>query len=212
MREHPSGCLRQPDGPPVARGTYELDGGAVVQRGAHINGRGWGCFEEGEADDGAGQQGDGVEEQAQRVIFGVVFDGVVVVVFFSLPITSGPINPPPKFPRELITAMPAAAAVPRRNAGGMAQNGPSEPKAPAAASDSPMIAISGVDDCDAISMPMELVRQLSITCSGRSPRWSELRPIRTIPMTALMNGIAESKPMRTSSFDCVTSLMIVGVQ
>jgi hypothetical protein len=39
------------------------------------------------------------------------------------PITAGPKNPP-IFPIELISAMPAAAAVPCRNLVGMAQNGP----------------------------------------------------------------------------------------
>jgi hypothetical protein len=46
---------------------------------------------------------------------------VLCVLPRSVPITVGPTKPP-RLPIELISAMPAAAAVPPRKIGGMAQN------------------------------------------------------------------------------------------
>ena len=45
----------------------------------------------------------------------------------------GPMKPPMKLPMELMRAMPAAAAVPRRKRLGRAQNGPRVPQIPTAA-------------------------------------------------------------------------------
>src|SRR6185312_8543799 len=50
----------------------------------------------------------------------------VPVASFMSPIHHGPKNPP-RLPIELIQAKPAASAVPLRNIGGMAKNGPFEP-------------------------------------------------------------------------------------
>src|SRR5579862_2558672 len=47
----------------------------------------------------------------------------VPVAFRMMPITQGPANPP-RFPTELISAMPTAAAVPLRILVGIAQKGP----------------------------------------------------------------------------------------
>src|SRR5581483_11672630 len=59
-----------------------------------------------------------------------------------MPIRYGPQNPP-SAPAELIIAIPPAAAVPRSIVVGSAQNGPRQPQAPAAASESEAVASNG---------------------------------------------------------------------
>jgi hypothetical protein len=59
-----------------------------------------------------------------------------------IPASIGP-TCPPRFAMELIRAIPPAAAVPERNAGGIAQNGPCAPFTPAQATDSAVRARRG---------------------------------------------------------------------
>ena len=88
-------------------------------------------------------------------------------------------------PIELTTAMPPAAAVPRKNAVGMAQNGPRAPQMPKAAIDSIASDIAAVCGASTVSTnPAAPIRHGTATCQRRSALASEREPITTNPIVA----------------------------
>src|SRR3954468_12838707 len=87
---------------------------------------------------------------------------------------------PPRLPSELIHAMAPAAAVPVRNIGGIAQNGPLEPQNPIAATDMPTSAHQVPIVMPAMTSPIVEPVQAANKCHRRSFMRSERRPHPTM--------------------------------
>src|SRR5437899_1641594 len=100
----------------------------------------------------------------------------------SAPTEYGPANPP-RFPTELIRAMPPAAAVPLRNDVGSAQNGPNihqMPKAVRHAATS--VHAHECRNTEMIARPMAAAKAGTAACHRRSFVWSEWWPQMTMLM------------------------------
>src|ERR1700723_2056956 len=112
----------------------------------------------------------------------------------SQPVRNGPRNPP-RLPRELITAMPAAALAPERYELGMAHSG-------ALAALTPMLMtvsakMKATADCatPAHTKPRLAATQGKITCHLRSTVRSEWRAQATMAAMATKDGAELSRPM-----------------
>src|SRR6188474_3926091 len=92
--------------------------------------------------------------------------------------------------------MPPAAAVPRSNAVGIAQNGPSVPQIPNAAIERVVNAIAGVAGASTVSTkPVAPIRHGTATCQRRSRVRSDRDPTTTNPIVAETYGIAVNRTM-----------------
>ena len=119
---------------------------------------------------------------------------------------------PDRLPTELIHAMPAAAAVPERMAGGSDQKHTIPERAPAVATVSVAISAQPPIWGRALSAnAAPLIRHGAATCHRRSPVRSECPPTTTIAMAAVTHGITEMKPISNVSV-VIRSLMICGSQ
>ena len=99
--------------------------------------------------------------------------------------------------------MPAAAAVPPRKIGGMAQNTLSSERCPSWHSVKLNTSIHTLSwNATASSRPDAATSAQTATCHFRSPVRSEWRPTRTMPARATTNGSAVSQPIdRPLSFE-----------
>src|SRR5437016_5313763 len=94
----------------------------------------------------------------------------------SAPTEYGPANPP-RFPTELIRAMPPAAAVPLRKDVGSAQNGPSIHQIPNAVRDAAIsVHTHEWKNTDMTVKPMAAAKAGMAACHRRSLVWSEWWP------------------------------------
>src|SRR5262249_21353681 len=98
----------------------------------------------------------------------------------TTPLRQGPPHPP-RFPLGLTNPIPAAAPVPVSIRDDIAQNGPRVPQMPTAATASAASSPGGALKNAAAARPSVPTIADAATCLGRSPRWSELLPIITIP-------------------------------
>src|SRR5208282_2286289 len=101
----------------------------------------------------------------------------------TVPTTYGPAKPP-RFPIELTSAIAPAAAVPLRNSGGIAQNGPKVPQIPAAAIESAPSDRTGDRVVAASIRPTAPTAAQNARCHRRSPLRSDARPTNTIAIAA----------------------------
>src|SRR4029077_18748554 len=115
------------------------------------------------------------------------------VASFITPTYQGP-KKPPRLPIELIHAMAAAAAVPVRNIGGIAQNGPLEPENPTAAIDIPTSAHHVPIVMPAMTSPAVETMQANSRFQRRSFMRSETKPQTTRPMPPQMYGTMVNQP------------------
>jgi arabinofuranosyltransferase len=115
------------------------------------------------------------------------------VAVFTRPTSDGPTKPP-RFPIELISAMPPAAADPVRNAVGSVQNGPSAPQMPAAAMQNETSDSRGTVLYPLSSRPAAPASAGNVTCHRRSPVLSECAPTYTMTNAAATYGIADRIP------------------
>src|SRR5450755_3130055 len=110
------------------------------------------------------------------------------------PMTNGPTKPE-ILAIELIYATPAAAAVPLRNAVGMAQNTGNTENEPNAATDSPTIRIYGLGVNATATMPIAVIMKQMQVWLRRSIRRSERLPYQIIPHAPMANGMADTRPV-----------------
>ncbi len=122
---------------------------------------------------------------------------------------AGPTKPP-RLPIELIVAMPAAAAGPDRNMGGMVHSGGLHEVMPMFTTVSAATTVNTVASFAASTRPAAASRQASTTCQVRSPVLSECHDHSTVTITATVGGIELRKP--TVIDDRPSCLMIVGAQ
>src|SRR5579864_9378466 len=99
------------------------------------------------------------------------------------PMMYGPKNPP-RFPTELMNAIPAAAAVADRSEVGIAQNGPIIEKTPTTATLTNATAVAREVVPPASPIAMAPARAGTAACQRRSPERSELNPTNTIVIAA----------------------------
>src|ERR1700757_114499 len=99
------------------------------------------------------------------------------------PMMYGPKNPP-RFPTELMNAIPAAAVVADRSVVGIAQNGPIIEKTPTTATLTNATAIARDAVPPASPMAIAPARAGTAVCQRRSPERSELNPTNTIVIAA----------------------------
>ncbi len=118
---------------------------------------------------------------------------------------AGPANPP-KFPIELIVAMPAAAADPDKNMVGMLHSGGLAQLIPTFTMVS--AAINPMTLCvpAAIARPTAAVKHARATCHVRSLVRSECRDYKTMAMTETIGGIAFKSP---TVIDVTPSCLII---
>src|SRR5437763_12035949 len=109
----------------------------------------------------------------------------------------GPANPP-RLPTALMSAMPLAAPVPRRNAVGNGQNGGVALYMPTAATESARKEATGAPASALAASPMAAVHADPATCQRRSPVRSECAATATIPIAAARNGPALRNPTAMS--------------
>src|SRR5271170_4754595 len=119
------------------------------------------------------------------------------VACLTIPTRYGPAKPP-RFPIELTSAIEPAAAVPLRNSGGIAQNGPKVPQIPTAAIESAPNDSAGDRVIEASTSPAAPTAAQTARCHRRSPLRSDARPTKTIAADAPTNGIADSNPIPKS--------------
>src|SRR5262249_12762101 len=113
------------------------------------------------------------------------------------PIRLGPTKPP-RFPTELMSAIPAAAPVPANDSEDIAQNGPRVPHMPAAARESAASSSTGLVVRPAPINPAAPAMAESATCRRRSRVASECFDVTTINTVAAIHGIAARQPTRKS--------------
>src|ERR1019366_7390615 len=101
---------------------------------------------------------------------------------------------PPRFPIELIIAIPPAAAVPVRKAVGNPQNGPMMLQRPETQSVKAKTTSRGGIGKDRSTSPSENHQAAVATCQRRSFMRSERRPCRIMMGIVMRGGIAESQP------------------
>src|ERR1700754_3071513 len=127
------------------------------------------------------------------------------------PISVG-LTKPPRMPSELITAMPAAAALRPRYVGGIDQKSEPPPKMKNDATHSSVITMltpEPANDVDASAItPMASVPP---TCQRRSPKRSELRLIMSTPSAPKKYGTAVNQPI-VDRLAMPMPLIIVGSQ
>src|SRR2546425_1713119 len=121
----------------------------------------------------------------------------LLVRFRTTPTRYGPRNPP-RFPIELIKAIPAAAPVPVRKSDDIAQNGPIVPQIPAAANESAASSPRGAFKNAAATRPAAPAKAEPATCQTGSPRGSDLLPMMTMANDAARYGIALTNPTSKS--------------
>src|SRR5207245_2957847 len=109
------------------------------------------------------------------------------------PMIDGPANPP-RLPTALMSAMPLAAPVPRRNAVGSGQNGGVALYMPTAAMQSAANETAGAPASALAVSPAAAVHADAATCQRRSPVRSECAATVTIPIAAATNGRALNNP------------------
>src|SRR5437016_14661888 len=116
------------------------------------------------------------------------------VALRTTPIMQGPKNPP-RLPKELINAIPAAAAVPLNNAVDVAQNGPIMENADSSARLRNTI-WGKVEVANAAHhKPIAPPNADKAKCQRRSPVPSECIPTRTMATAVAMYGMVESRPI-----------------
>lgn len=105
-----------------------------------------------------------------------------------MPIKAGPTKPP-RLPIALMSAMPAAAALPPRNCGGSAQKTPTSDRC--AICESVKLSTRSAMLCCAATAsnnPAADVTAHAATCQRLSPVRSECRPTMGMAMSAATNG------------------------
>ena len=109
------------------------------------------------------------------------------------PIMAGPAKPP-KFPIELMVAMPVAAAAPDKNMVGMLHSGGLEQLMPTLTMVNAAIRPNILPVLAAIASPTAAVKQAKATCHVRSLVLSEWRDHRIMATTEIIGGIAFNRP------------------
>src|SRR4029450_4827944 len=119
---------------------------------------------------------------------------------------------PARFPMEFTAAIPAAAALPRKNEVGSDQKSGAQVSTPAAARERNVIAIAVLFAVTAATTKPTAPQSAGITkCQRRSRCLSALRPHRIMATTATRNGIALRRPVVKLPFTPV-AFTSVGIQ
>src|SRR4051812_24528933 len=105
----------------------------------------------------------------------------------------GPTNPP-RFPMELMVAIPAAAAGPDRNSVGIDQSGGLAELIPTFTSVSAATSARRPPLDPAMKRPAEAARHAKATCQERSPVRSECRAHKIIASTETVGGTMLRNP------------------